>query len=96
MIDRTITDTLANALRAVGVNVHDIARRTHPQDSDLIHLDADYYVAVEYDDFERVGIVHVSLDQSMHSGGDIEVETWMIPNTSADQLAAEIAAYKFV
>jgi len=95
MIDRTTTDILENALRGAGVAVHNIVRRTNPQESDLIRLDADYYVAVGYEDFERVGIVHVSLDQSMHSGGDVEVDSWILPDVSQEWVVAEIAAYEF-
>lgn len=95
MINRAMTDILADALRGAGLAVHDVVRRTHPEESDLIHLDADYYVAVGYDDLERFGITHVSLNQSMHSGGDIEIESWMAPDASPEQIVAEIAAYEF-
>ncbi|CAN7750629.1 hypothetical protein [Duganella sp. LjRoot269] len=94
MIDRTVTDRIANALCSAGVAVRDIVRRTHPQESDVLRLDDDYYVALGYDDFERAGIVHVSLDQSMHSGGDVEIDSWMVPDVSHGVAVAEIAAYR--
>lgn len=94
MIDRTAADMIASALCAAGAAVHDIVRRTHPWESDLVRLEDDYYVALDYKYFERGGIVQVSFNQSMHSGGDIEVETWIIPDGSPELVVAEIAAYR--
>lgn len=94
MTDRTATDMMASALRAAGVAVSDIVRRTHPQESDLLRLDDGYYVALDYEYFERAGLVQVSLNEFMHSGGDIEIESWMIPDVSQQLVVAEIAAYR--
>jgi hypothetical protein len=94
MTDRTATDRMANALHAAGVAVSDIVRRTHPQESDLVRLEDEYYVALDYEYFERGGIVHVSFNHSMHSGGDIEIESWMIPDVSQELVVTEIAAYR--
>jgi hypothetical protein len=58
-------------MRAAGVTVHDIERRTHHQEWDLIRLDDEYYVALDYEYFGRGGIVQISPDQSMWAGGDI-------------------------
>lgn len=94
MTERTATDMMATALRSAGLNVREIVRRTHPQESDLVRLDDDYYVALDYEYFERGGIVQVALDQSMPVGGDVLIDDWMIPDVPLEVVAAEIAQYR--
>lgn len=61
MWDRTATDIIARAMRAAGVAVHEIERRTHCRESDLIRLCHDYYVALDYESFEQGGIIQIPL-----------------------------------
>jgi len=86
------TQRLVDALRAVGVSISALELCENAEDADLIRLHDDYYLAVGYDDFDRVGIIHVSLDVDMHAGGNPTIQHWMIPTAAPEQVAAAVAA----
>lgn len=90
MTVRYFTDELAEALRSKGIVVANVERSALPGDSDVIRLSGEDYLAVDYEDFERTGAVAVSLNTSMSSGGDTTDAFWLYPNSSADDIAAEL------
>jgi hypothetical protein len=90
MTARQFTDQLADALRRNGTVVASIERRENPGDSDLIRLAGDDYLAVDYEDFERIGFIGVSLNTSMHAGGNPTSASWLYPESSAQSIADEM------
>jgi hypothetical protein len=92
MTNRAKTDELADALKRAGLKVQRVVRRTDAGDSDLIYLSDDQYVAVDYEDADRIGVIGVDWRTEMHSGGHPTHESWLMPATSPDAIAAELAA----
>lgn len=91
MTVRHFTTALAEALRATGTVVAGIERNELPGDSDVLRLSGENYLAVDYEDFERIGVVAVSLSTSMCSGGDTSDAIWLFPTSSAEDIAAELS-----
>lgn len=91
-MDRKATDELVAALKSAGVTVISVERRIDEGDADLIHLNGDDYLAVDYEDFVRIGVVGVSLDTGMEVGGNVNHESWLMPPSGADAIATAVAS----
>lgn len=94
MAARHFTDELVTALRVHGPAVANIECSERSGDPDLIYLSGEDYLAVDYEDFERIGVIGVSLNTSMPVGGDILNAFWSYPATSALKIAIEISEWK--
>lgn len=88
---REATDKLAAALERAGVSVRAIERRTDVGDADLIRLADDHYMAVDFEDAERAGVVGVSWNSEMPAGGNPTHQSWLMPPYTPDAIAAAMA-----
>ncbi len=92
MMTREATDQLVAALGRAGVPVVGVERRTDASDADLIRLAGDEYLAVDYEDAARIGVVGVSWSTDMPAGGNPTHESWLMPADSPDAIAAAMAS----
>jgi hypothetical protein len=92
MLRKEHTSNLAAALRAAGINVGAVELNERLGDADLIRLDDDHYLSVDFEDFERVGIVHICLNIDIPYGGNPTLATWMMPPLTSEEIASAVAA----
>jgi hypothetical protein len=85
-----LTNRIAMAIKAHGVGVVEIEMRPG-EDSDLIRLQNDQYLGIDYEYFERNGNICVSLNTSMPVGGDTLDADWEIQAATIDKLGHELA-----
>ncbi|MFK4706124.1 hypothetical protein ABIC83_002963 [Roseateles asaccharophilus] len=88
---RQFTEDLLAALATAGIGVTVISRRDHPGASDLLWIGPENYLAVCFDDQDRIGVVGVTLNEQMPSGGDVEHGQWLSPPHSAQKIANDVA-----
>jgi hypothetical protein len=57
-------------------------------DPDIIRLSGDDYLVINHKEAERAGLVFVSLNESMSSGGDLTHADWTIPPVTLKKIVA--------
>ncbi len=82
-------------LPPASVELHDsglsIDDRENP---DIIRLKDDYYLVVEVFHLDMPMEFSVSLNESMHSGGDVQHQSWVIDGMRAESVTPIIEAVK--
>ena len=85
-----LTNRIAIALKAHGVYAVAIEMRPG-EDSDLIRLQNERYLCVDYEYLERNGSLNASLNTSMPVGGDTLDADWEIQAGTIDRLGQALA-----
>ena len=79
---RTFTNSLVAGLTQAGIQVVSFELNDAACDADLIRFKDDMYLSVDYEDYQLNGLVSVSLNENMVTGGNPTYAFWNMPPTT--------------
>lgn len=85
------TNEIESALCMGDVNITSIERGEN-SDPDIIRLSGDKYLVIDFEEAERVGVVFVFLNESMHSGLDPTLADWTLPPTTPAEIVTSLSS----